>query len=64
MAKEKEVVTSFRVNEELWRQARSYAVLHGISIKQLIEFLLKKELRENSILKIQNLKIQKEANLA
>jgi len=48
----KEVVTSFRVDEDLWRQIRSYAVLHGITVKQLIEFLLKKELKENSMLKV------------
>jgi antitoxin component of RelBE/YafQ-DinJ toxin-antitoxin module len=47
----KEVVTSFRVDEDLWRQTRSYAVLHGITVKQLIEFLLKKELKENNMLK-------------
>jgi len=47
----KEVVTSFRVDEDLWRQTRSYAVLHGITVKQLIEFLLKRELKENNVLK-------------
>jgi len=47
----KDVVTSFRVDEELWREARAYAVRHGITIKQLIEFLLKKELEEKRILK-------------
>jgi len=45
------VVTSFRVDEELWRETRAYAVRHGITVKQLIEFLLKKELKENNILK-------------
>lgn len=47
----KDVVTSFRVNEELWREVRAYAVRHGITVKQLIEFLLQKELKENRILK-------------
>jgi antitoxin component of RelBE/YafQ-DinJ toxin-antitoxin module len=47
----KEVVTSFRVDEELWRESRAYAVRHGLTVKQLIEFLLKKELKENKILK-------------
>ncbi|MGQ9468495.1 MAG: hypothetical protein ACUVTD_01500 [Nitrososphaerales archaeon] len=45
------MVTSFRVDKELWREARAYAVRHGITVKQLIEFLLKKELKENRILK-------------
>jgi len=61
MKSDKEVVTSFRVNEELWREARSYAVLHGVSVKKLIEFLLKKELKENNILKVEQEKKRKEA---
>jgi antitoxin component of RelBE/YafQ-DinJ toxin-antitoxin module len=47
----RDVVTSFRVDEELWREARAYAVRHGLTVKQLIEFLLRKELKENRILK-------------
>jgi predicted DNA-binding ribbon-helix-helix protein len=47
----RDVVTSFRVDEELWREVRAYAVRHGITVKQLIEFLLKKELEENRVLK-------------
>jgi len=47
----KDIVTSFRVDEELWREARAYAVRHGITVKQLLEFLLRKELKENRILK-------------
>ncbi|KPV65535.1 MAG: hypothetical protein AOA65_0043 [Candidatus Bathyarchaeota archaeon BA1] len=42
------MVTSFRV-DELWREARTYAVRHGITVKQLIEFLLRKELKESRI---------------
>jgi hypothetical protein len=45
------VLTGFRVYEELWREVRAYAVRHGTTVKQLIEFLLKKELKENHILK-------------
>jgi antitoxin component of RelBE/YafQ-DinJ toxin-antitoxin module len=48
----KDVITSFRVDEQIWRQARAYAVLHGISMKQLIEFVLKAELKENRILRV------------
>jgi predicted DNA-binding ribbon-helix-helix protein len=47
----RDVVTSFRVDEELWREVRAYAVRHGITVKQLIEFLLRKELEENRALK-------------
>lgn len=49
--KEKEVVTSFRVNENLWKDARIYAIENGMSMKELIENLLKIELKENIIKK-------------
>lgn len=48
----KDIVTSFRVDEELWREARVYAVRHGLTVKELIEFVLKRELKENRILKV------------
>ena len=47
----KETVTSFRVRTDLWREARAYAVRYGITVKQLLEFLLTQELKENKILK-------------
>jgi antitoxin component of RelBE/YafQ-DinJ toxin-antitoxin module len=47
----RDVITSFRVDEELWREVRAYAVRHGMTVKQLIEFLLRRELRENRALK-------------
>jgi antitoxin component of RelBE/YafQ-DinJ toxin-antitoxin module len=47
----RDVVTSFRVDEDLWREVRAYAVKHGLTVKQLIEFLLKKELEEKRALK-------------
>lgn len=48
----KEIVTSFRVDEDLWREARAYAVRNGLTMKQLLEMLLKFELKENKILKM------------
>jgi len=45
----KDVVTSFRVDEELWKNARIYAIENGISMKKLLETLLKIELKENRI---------------
>jgi len=44
-----EVVTSFRVNAELWRKARVYAIENGLTMKKLMETLLKIELKENRI---------------
>lgn len=48
---EKDVVTSFRVDEELWHKARVYAVENRMTIKELIENLLKMELKENTVKK-------------
>jgi len=45
----KEVVTSFRVDAKLWKKARIYAIQNEISMKKLIETLLRLELRENRI---------------
>jgi len=47
----KEVIASFRVDEQLWREARAYAVRNGITTKQLVEFLISKELEEQRFLK-------------
>ena len=47
----KDVVTSFRVDEDLWHEARVYAVENKITVKELIENLLKLELKENMIKK-------------
>lgn len=47
----KDVVTSFRVDEELWHKARVYAVENKMTVKELIENLLKLELKENTIRK-------------
>jgi len=48
----KDVVTSFRVDEDLWRKARVYAIENGMTMKQLLENLLRMELKENSIKKL------------
>ncbi|MEM2704788.1 MAG: hypothetical protein QXR45_16705 [Candidatus Bathyarchaeia archaeon] len=45
----KDIVTSFRVDEELWKKARIYAIENGLTMKELIETLLKIELEENRI---------------
>lgn len=45
----KDVVTSFRVDANLWKKARIYAIENGITMKMLIETLLKMELREKRI---------------
>jgi hypothetical protein len=45
----KDVVTSFRVDAELWKNARIYAIENGITMKTLIENLLRIELKENRI---------------
>lgn len=47
----KEIVTSFRINENLWKEARIYAIENGMSMKDLIENVLKTELKENRIQK-------------
>lgn len=45
----KDVVTSFRVDEELWKKARIYAIKNGMTMKKLLETLLRMELNENRI---------------
>ena len=47
----KDVVTSFRVDEELLHKARVYAVENKMTIKELIENLLRIELKENMVKK-------------
>ena len=46
-----DMVTSFRVNAELWKEARIYAIENGITMKKLLEVLLQKELEEKKIKK-------------
>ena len=45
----KDIVTSFRVDEELWKKARIYAIKNGMTMKKLLETLLRMELNENRI---------------
>ena len=45
----KDVVTSFRVDAQLWKKARIYAIENGLTMKKLIETLLRMELKENRI---------------
>lgn len=41
----REMVTSIRVDKELWRQARIYALENGVTMKELIESLLREKLK-------------------
>jgi len=43
------VVTSFRVSEDLWTKAKIYAIENKMTMKGLIETLLKIELKEKRI---------------
>lgn len=45
------MVTSFRVDAELWKEAKIYAIKNEITIKELLEILLKMELEEKRIMK-------------
>ena len=45
----KDVVTSFRVDSELWKKARIYAVEHEITIRNFIESLIRQELEERRL---------------
>lgn len=40
----KDIVTSFRIDEDLWKEAKIYAIEEGMTLKELIEGLLKREL--------------------
>ncbi len=42
----KQIVTSIRVNEELWKEAKKYAIDTDTSLAELIERLLKEELEQ------------------
>ncbi|MEM0134534.1 MAG: hypothetical protein QXU18_04810 [Thermoplasmatales archaeon] len=45
----KDVVTSFRVDSDLWKKARIYAVEHEITIRNFIESLVRQELEERRL---------------
>lgn len=46
MSKSKEIVTSIRVDEQLWKEAKIYAIKRGISLAELLNELLQRELTE------------------
>ena len=41
----KDIVTSFRVDGDLWKEAKIHAIKEGMTMKELIEALLKRELK-------------------
>jgi hypothetical protein len=45
----KDIVISIRIDREVWRKARIYAIENDKTMKELIETLLKKELKEKRI---------------
>ncbi len=45
----KDLITSFRIDSDLWKKARIYALENGISAKDLVETLIKRELEERKI---------------
>ena len=47
----RDIVTSFRIDGELWHKARVYAVENKMTMKELIENLLRIELKENRVKK-------------
>lgn len=49
----KDVITSFRIDYQLWKQARIYALENDLSIKELIEGLIKIELEEKRMKRTQ-----------
>ena len=47
MMSSNKLVTSIRVDKELWTEAKIYAIKRGITLTELVEQLLKRELEEN-----------------
>ncbi len=47
----KDMVTSLRINFDLWKRARVYSIENNISVKQLLETLIERELEEKRIKK-------------
>ena len=41
------LVTSIRVDKKLWTEAKIYAIKKGITLTELVEQLLRRELEEN-----------------
>lgn len=40
----KQVVTSIRVDEELWKEAKIYAIRKGLTLAELLDQLIRNEL--------------------
>ena len=40
------MVTSIRVDEQLWRKAKHYAIDKGLTLTELVERALKKEMEQ------------------
>ena len=40
----KQIVTSIRVDEQLWKEAKIYAIKKGITLAELLNELLRREL--------------------
>ena len=45
MAMSKVVNTSIRIDEDLWKEARKYAIDKGVTVSELLEKALKKEMK-------------------
>jgi len=42
------MVTSIKVDDELWREAKIYCIQSGITLGELLEQLLKEKMNENA----------------
>jgi len=42
----KQIVTSIRVDEELWKEAKIYAIKRGITLAEFLNELIRKELEK------------------
>jgi predicted DNA-binding ribbon-helix-helix protein len=40
----RDIVTSFRIDGDLWKEAKIHAIKKEMTMKELIEYLLKREL--------------------
>lgn len=45
MEKKEEIVTSLRLNRELWEKAKIHAIKKRVKISKLVEQLLEKEMK-------------------
>jgi hypothetical protein len=54
---------NLRINEELWRKAKILATIRGITLKSMIEELLKREIEAEEILKDETSILEEDINL-